>query len=113
MAQEFSHGAGTSQLLRSSELGQQAPKKHQAPSSKTDLRAVCPGICFWGLGLEIWNFSGAWGLVLGVSLGGGSKAKMRPALFRKVVVRRPEMAVLRHWIIALKLGRFVLNNAGR
>jgi hypothetical protein len=28
----------------------QAPKKHQAPSSKkTDLRAVCPGICYWGL----------------------------------------------------------------
>src|SRR5439155_16442347 len=26
----------------------QTPKKHQAPSSKTDPRAVCPGIiCFW------------------------------------------------------------------
>ena len=39
----------------------EAPKKHQAPSSKTDLRAVCPGICFWGLVFEIWSFSGAWG----------------------------------------------------
>jgi len=56
----------------------QAPKKHQTPSSKTDLRAVCPGICFWGLVFEIWNFSGAWGLVLGVSLNGGSKPEMRP-----------------------------------
>src|SRR5439155_21721765 len=47
----------------------QAPKKHQAPSSKTDLRAVASASVF-GLGcIEIWNFSGAWGLVLGVSLG--------------------------------------------
>src|SRR5712664_4704875 len=46
----------------------QAPKKHQAPSSKSDLRAVCPGICSWDLGLEIWSVSGAWGLGLGVSL---------------------------------------------
>src|SRR5206468_11565800 len=56
----------------------QAPKKHQAPSSKTDLRAVCPGICFWGLGLEIWNFTGAWGLVLGDSLSSGSTTEIRP-----------------------------------
>ena len=49
----------------------QAPKKHQAPSSKTELRVVCHGICFGGLGFEIWNFSGALALVLGVSLGAG------------------------------------------
>jgi hypothetical protein len=33
--------------------------KFQTPSSKTDLRAVCPGACFWVLGLEIWHCSGA------------------------------------------------------
>jgi hypothetical protein len=27
----------------------QAPKKHQAPSSKTQLCGVCPGICPCGL----------------------------------------------------------------
>src|SRR5437588_9013921 len=35
----------------------QAPKKHQAPSSKTDLRAVCPASDF-----------GVWGLRFGTSL---------------------------------------------
>jgi len=56
----------------------QTPSSKEAPSSKlkTDLRAVCTGICFWGLVFEIWNFSGAWGLVLGVSLSGGSKNEM-------------------------------------
>jgi hypothetical protein len=34
---------------------------------------LAPASVFWGLGLEIWNFSGAWGLVLGVSLSGGSQ----------------------------------------
>src|SRR5882724_9365990 len=43
----------------------QAPKKQQAPSSKTCRRL--PRHLFWGLLFEIWNFSGAWGLVLGVS----------------------------------------------
>jgi len=56
----------------------QAPKKQQAPSSKTDLHAVRPGICFWGLRLENWNFSGDWALVLGASLGGGSQIETRP-----------------------------------
>jgi hypothetical protein len=53
----------------------QTPSSKEAPSSKlkNNLRAVCSGICFWGLVLENWNFSGAWGLVLGVSLSGGSK----------------------------------------
>ena len=32
-----------------------------------------------GLVSEIWNFSGAWGLVLGVSLSGGSKTENAPA----------------------------------
>src|SRR6185436_16804032 len=59
----------------------QAPKKHQAPSSKTDPRAVGPGICSWGLGLEIWNFSGAWGLVLGVSFNGGEKTDVSCAKY--------------------------------
>jgi len=53
------------------------------PSSKTDRRAVCPGICFSGLGLEIWNFSGAWGLLLGVSLSGSSKTEKRPPLIKR------------------------------
>jgi len=69
----------------------QTPKKHQAPSPKTDLRADSPGICFWGLGFELWNFSGAWGLVLGVSLSGGSKTGMRPwQAWQSVATGRPE-----------------------
>src|SRR5438132_13359499 len=43
----------------------QAPKKQQAPSSKTDPRGVCPCIRFWALVFEFWNFSGAWGLGVG------------------------------------------------
>src|SRR6185436_9305709 len=37
-------------------------KEAQAPSSKTDLRAVCPGICFWCLSFGIlWSLGfGAW-----------------------------------------------------
>jgi len=50
--------------------------KHEAPSSKSDLRADGHGICFWGLVFESWNFSGAWGLVLGVSLSGRSNTAM-------------------------------------
>jgi hypothetical protein len=76
---------GASQFLRIQEPRQQAPnsqfqapKKHQAPSSKTDLRAGGSGICFWGLVFKIWNFSGAWGLVLGVSHSGGSNTEMLP-----------------------------------
>src|SRR5207302_1198714 len=29
----------------------QAPKKHQAPSSKTGLHTVCPASVFWGVGV--------------------------------------------------------------
>jgi len=36
-------------------------------------------MCF-GLLFEIWNFSGAWGLVLVVSLGSGSKTEMHPQI---------------------------------
>jgi len=60
-----------SQFFRSREPGQQAPnykhqaaKKHQVPNSMAGRRAVSAVFwvwCFW-----IWNFSGAWGLVLGV-----------------------------------------------
>src|SRR2546428_13021490 len=54
----------SSKLQRITKL--QAPKNYQAPRSKTGLRAIGPGICFWVLGFEIWNFSGAWRLVFGV-----------------------------------------------
>jgi hypothetical protein len=64
-----------SQFLRSQEPGQQAPnskfqapKKNQAPSSKTDRDRPWPPQLFSGF--EILNFSGAWGLLLGVSLSG-------------------------------------------
>src|SRR5713101_5279069 len=60
--------------------------KFQTPNSKlqrstrhqTQKASCAPfaGVCFGGSGLEIWNFSGAWALVLGVSLGGGSKTEM-------------------------------------
>src|SRR5207245_1037188 len=49
------------------------PNSKEAPSSKLKNRpAFGPDICFSGLVFGIWNFSGAWGLVLGVSLRGGS-----------------------------------------
>src|SRR5438876_9405948 len=66
----------SSKLQRSTKL--QAAKKHQAPSSKIRLRAGCPGIRLWGLVFGIWNFSGAWGLELGVSLSGSPRAEMFP-----------------------------------
>src|SRR5437667_4731664 len=46
----------------------QPPSSREAPSSKLKNRPERPGICLWGLVFEIWNFSRAWGLVLGVSL---------------------------------------------
>src|SRR6266705_2777795 len=103
---------GASQFLRSCEPRQkapnsklQAPRKHQAPSSKTDLRAVCPGICFWGLVFEIWNFFGAWGLVLGISLSAGSKTEMRPGLRRarsRIVASAVAAEVTRRTAVAPK-----------
>ena|SRR5580765_5128271 len=62
----------------------QAPSSKEAPNSKlkTDLRAVCPGVCIWGLVFEIWNFSGVWSLEFGVSLSGGSKVEIRRARCR-------------------------------
>src|SRR6185369_13847828 len=47
----------------------QSPNSKEAPSSKLKNRrcSVGNGICFLGLVIEIWNLSGAWGLVLGVS----------------------------------------------
>src|SRR5436190_14884784 len=51
----------------------QAPKKHQAPSLKSDECAVVRRqLLRFGIG----NFSGAWGLVLGVSMGRGSKTEL-------------------------------------
>jgi hypothetical protein len=65
--------------------GQKAPKfklprstKHQAPSSTTGLPPFAPASVLGVWCFEIWNFSGTWGLVLGVSRGGGSKTEMRP-----------------------------------
>src|SRR6266496_2444132 len=58
----------------------QTPSSKEAPTSKTGLRAVCPGICLWGLVFEILNFYGAWGLGVGVSIGGGSKTEIRPGI---------------------------------
>src|SRR5436190_12585170 len=54
------------------------PSAKEAPSTKTDMRADCSGLSFWGLVFEIWTFSGALGLVLEVSLGGGSKNRGAP-----------------------------------
>src|SRR5437667_636182 len=58
----------------------QTPSSKEAPSSKLKNRAArrLPRHLFWGLEIEIWTFSGAWGLVLGVSLSGRSKTEMRP-----------------------------------
>src|SRR5881396_2423821 len=61
----------------------QAPEKLQAPSSKLEARAAVwsleLGISLmfgaWCLVFQFRNFSGAWGLVLGVSLSGGSKSE--------------------------------------
>jgi hypothetical protein len=62
--------------------------KHQTPSSKLQRssklqaqKATCAPIAtvsvFGGLVFESWNFSGVWGLVLGVSLSGRSNSAMR------------------------------------
>jgi hypothetical protein len=61
----------TKSQTKSSKL--QTPNSKEASSiklqdQKTDLRTVCPGFCFGSLEFDIWNFSGAWGLGLGVSL---------------------------------------------
>src|SRR5437867_10339385 len=56
-----------SKLQRSTKL--QAQKPTCAPFAPASVFGVW---CF-----EIWNFSGAWGLVLGVSLSGGPKTEMR------------------------------------
>jgi hypothetical protein len=50
--------------------GQNAKPLHQAAVAQKSLSKL--GICFWGLVFEIWNFFGAWDLVLGVSLSRGS-----------------------------------------
>jgi len=70
-------------------MPQTTKKKLQIPSSKlqrsTKLQAQKPTcasfarLLFLGFGFELWNLSGAWGLVLGVSLSGGS-AEMRLGL---------------------------------
>src|SRR5207249_6898413 len=59
-----------SEFQRSTNL--QAQKPTCAP--------FAPCICFCGWCFEAWNFSGAWGLVFGVSLGGGSNTEMCPSL---------------------------------
>jgi hypothetical protein len=57
----------------------QTPSFKEAPSSKLKNRPArrLPRHLIWGLVFEMWSFSGAWGLVLGVSLSGGS-VKTRP-----------------------------------
>src|SRR5256885_1527989 len=65
----------------------QAPNSREAPSSKLEARAAVwsleLGISLvfgaWFLVFRFRNFSGAWGLVLGVSHSGGSKTEMRCA----------------------------------
>src|SRR6059036_364229 len=67
----------------------QTPKKLQAPSSKLEARAAVWSLelgislvfAAWFLVFRFGDFSGAWGLVLGVSPGGGSKTEMRPRQF--------------------------------
>ena len=93
------HGRGASILekLRAQDKSSnfQTPSSKAAASSKlkTQLRAVCPGICIGVWCFQIWNFSGARGLVLGVSPGGESKMRLTPSGWRRrkiqVVVRRP------------------------
>src|SRR6185436_13508615 len=64
----------------------QAPNSREAPSSKLEARAAVwsleLGISLvfgaWFLMFRFRDFSGAWGLVLGFSLRGGSKTEMRP-----------------------------------
>jgi hypothetical protein len=57
----------------------QAPSTKEAPSTKLKSRPArpLPRDLTW-LVLQIWNFSGVWCLVLGVSLGGGSKSATSP-----------------------------------
>src|SRR6266446_7359021 len=59
----------------------QTPSSKEAPSSKLKNRPArrLPRHLIWGLVFEIWSFTGAWGLVPGVSLRDGSKTKMCPS----------------------------------
>jgi len=66
---------------------------------------------------QIWSFSGAWGLVLGVSLRGGSKTEMRPAWeagpvgIPRLVSSRIAAAEVRSWILREKPFRLVTSAA--
>src|SRR6266702_6859236 len=70
----------------------QAPNSREAPSSKLDARAAVwsleLGISLvfgaWFLVFRFRDFTGAWGLVLGVSLSGGRKLRMRPRTLQAV-----------------------------
>ena len=48
-----------------------------------------PRPLFWGLVFEIWNFFGAWELVLGVSLSSAPNTERRPRISRFPVCRPP------------------------
>src|SRR5204862_2354289 len=65
----------------------QAQKQNGAPFAPASVFGVW---CF-----ENWNFSGAWGLVLGVSTGGGSKTKMRPNH------HQPKINITGSWVLPL------------
>src|SRR5206468_4166177 len=68
----------------------QTPSSKEAPSSKLKSAPFAPASVLGVWCFEIWNFSGAWGLVLGVSLGGGSKTEMRDFF----AFRHPDLAML-------------------
>jgi hypothetical protein len=73
----------------------QTPNTREAPSSKLEARAVVwsleLGISLvfgaWCLVFQFWNFSGAWGLVLGVLLGGANSAVDTASTFVSLAAR--------------------------
>src|SRR2546422_2654390 len=75
----------------------QAPNSREAPSSKLEARAAVwsleLGISLvfgaWFLVFRFRDFSGAWGLVLGLSLGGGSITEMRDSF----ALRHPDLEI--------------------
>src|SRR5439155_22205245 len=95
------HSLISPEPARNAELGARKERRNisvfeklraQAKSSKLKNRCTrrLPLHLFLRLVFEIWNFSGAWGLVLGVSLSGGSNSrrlKKEPDCSGSVVTR--------------------------
>src|SRR5438128_9643268 len=87
----------------------QTPSSNETPSSKLKNRPArrSPRHLIWGLVFEIWNFSGAWGLLLGVSLRSPLPRRLRFEIHWLSLTGSP-----RRLLIAHATGQFDLQGAG-